>query len=306
MKDKAGETAPTGDTTLIIPSHSSKPFRLDIEFAAQTHIGKVRAKNEDHFLVARACKSLDVLTTSLPEGPPPQFREREGYILLVADGMGGRGGGELASAFVVREAIRHIMETAKWFFRLEDPDEEVRLRLLRESLDRADRVLREQAEEDPTLAGMGTTLTALSLIGDDAFIVHVGDSRVYLLRNGTLDQLTTDHTLVQEMVNKGILSQENAKKHHLRHVITNVIGGPPGVKGEIVSIHLLDGDRLLLCTDGLTEVVPDGEITKILARHPSPHQACSSLVEAALSHGGPDNVTVIVATCAIGGGQKLN
>ena len=200
------------------------------------------------------------------------------------------------------EAIRHILETAKWFFRHDDPDQEVRIRLLRESLERVDRKLRDEAEVDPALAGMGTTLTALSIMEDDAFLVHVGDSRVYLLRDGSLDQLTTDHTLVQEMIQKGILTPESARHHHLRHVITNVVGGPPGVKGEIANIRLLNGDRLLLCTDGLTEVVRDAEITEILLRHPNPHDACTALVEVALSHGGPDNVTVIVADCAIGNG----
>jgi protein phosphatase len=274
-----------------------------VDFAAATHIGKVRPKNEDQFLVARARKSLDILATSLPEGERGQLLQREGYILLVADGMGGHGGGDLASAFIVNEAIRHMVETAKWFFRLDDPDENVRLRLLRETLDRADRRLRAEAAENRTLAGMGTTLTALSIIGTDAFLVHVGDSRAYLLRRGAMVQLTTDHTLVQGMIDKGILTHEGARKHHLRHVITNVIGGPPGVEGEMLDFHLMDGDRLLLCTDGLSEPVRDEQIAEILARYSKPQEACNALVEAALSYGGRDNITVVVAACAIEAGQ---
>src|SRR5262249_28297947 len=155
------------------------PVWLDVQFAAQTHIGKVRSKNEDHFLVARGCKSLDILATSLHQEQRAKLFEHDAYFLLIADGMGGRGGGELASAFVLNEAIRHILETAKWFFRHDDPDQEVRIRLLRESLERADQKLRDEAEVDPMLTGMGTTLTALSIMEDDAFLVHVGDSRVY-------------------------------------------------------------------------------------------------------------------------------
>jgi protein phosphatase len=270
-----------------------------MQFGAQTHVGKVRLNNEDQYLIARACKSLDILSTSLAEEPAAQLLKREGYFMLVADGLGGHAGGEHASAVVVNEAVRHIMETAKWFFRLDDPDEDVRLRLLREALDRADRKLREEAEADPTLAGMGTTLTALSIIGADAFLVHVGDSRAYLLRGGRLEQLTTDHTLVQQLVQGGLLTPEAARTHRLRHVITNVVGGSPGVEGEMVNLRLMDGDQLLLCTDGLTEPVSDDRIADILLHYPNPQEACRALVEAALNNGGRDNVTVVVAACAI-------
>jgi PPM family protein phosphatase len=305
MKDSARDTMSSGDTTIIIPAPMpAKPLHVNFDFGAQSHIGKVRAKNEDHYLVARAAKALDILATSLPEEKRTPLVQAEGYMILVADGMGGRGGGELASAFVVNEALRHVTETAKWFFRLDDPDREVRIRLLHETLERADRKLREEAEEDPTLKGMGTTLTAVSLVGPDGFLVHVGDSRAYLLRDGTLQQLTTDHTLVREMVEKGILTPEGARRHHLRHVITNVIGGPPGVDGEMADFRLKDGDRLLLCTDGLTEPVADDQIREILLQNPNAQVASDALVEAALNNGGPDNVTVVVATCAMEGGEQ--
>jgi len=275
-----------------------------LQFGAQTHVGKVRSNNEDQYLVARAHKALDIIATSLQEEQPEQVLQREGYFLLVADGLGGHGGGERASALVVNECVRYIMETAKWFFRLDDPDEEVRLRLLREALDRVDRVIREEAAINPTLAGMGSTLTALSIIDADAFLVHVGDSRAYLLRDGKLEQLTTDHTLVQRMVEMGLLRPEAAKTHRLRHVVTNVIGASPGVEGEMLNFRLLDGDQLLLCTDGLTEAVPDDQIAEILLRRPDPQEACRTLVEAALDNGGPDNVTVVVAALAIEQGTE--
>jgi len=300
MSDEIDETAPLNDTTIIIPPQApAKPVRVSFEFGAQTNIGKVRSKNEDQYLIARASKGLDILATSLSEDERRPLIQSEGYIFLVADGMGGRAGGELASAFVVNEALRHVMETAKWFFRLDDPDEDTRIRLLQETLDRADRKLREEAEEDPTLKGMGTTLTAVSLIGADAFLVHVGDSRAYLLRDDALEQLTTDHTLVREMVQQGILTPEGARTHHLRHVITNVIGGPAGVSGEMAGLQLKDRDRLLLCSDGLTEPVRDEQIREILTGYPHPQEACDALVAAALANGGPDNVTVVVAVCTI-------
>src|SRR5262249_54896057 len=162
-----------------------------------------------------------------------------GYLLLVADGMGGVGGGEHASATVVRGVKRHLMETAKWFFRLDDPDENVRIRLLKESLEGLDRQLIEEARRDPALAGMGTTLTAAGIVDGAAFIVHVGDSRVYLLRDGQLEQLTRDHTVVQKLLDAGLVTPEGARSHRMRHVLTNSVGGSPGVSGEIVKLRLL-------------------------------------------------------------------
>jgi protein phosphatase len=255
-------------------------------------------------LIARLRKSVDVLTSSLPPEQCSPLVTRDGYLFLVADGMGGHAGGDRASSFVVQEAITHVVETAKWFFRLDDPDEEVRLRLLRESLEKVDRRLIEAGKNDPALAGMGTTLTALSILGDDGFIVHVGDSRAYLFRDGALEQLTRDHTLVQELVRQGLLSPEAARTHRLRHVLTNVLGGMPGVEGEIVKLRLADGDRLLLCTDGLHGSVPDDQIGEILRRLPSPEEACRDLVAAALAQRGRDNVTAVVVACSICEGRS--
>jgi protein phosphatase len=298
MANAPDDTEPLNKTTLMMPLPKPAGFvSMQIDFDAQTHVGSVRSNNEDQYLVVRVGKSLEVLATSLPDKQNVEIVQREGYVLLVADGMGGHSGGELASAFVVRDALRYLMETAKWFFRYEDPDADVRLRLLRETLEHADQTLRQEAAADPELKGMGTTLTAVSIIGNDAFLVHVGDSRVYLFRDGVLEQLTTDHTLVQKMIEQGTLTPERARKHYLRHVITNVIGGPPGVKAEMSEFRLAVGDRLLLCTDGLTEPVPNETIAEILQRDSKPQEASCALIEMALRNGGPDNVTVIVANC---------
>jgi protein phosphatase len=289
------EKSSSGVSTVVDVPVASPAGRCRLEFGALTHVGNVRRNNEDQFLVARARKSLDILATSLSAeaGPPPA--DREGYFLMVADGIGGSAGGERASAILVKEAQRHIMETVRWFFHLDDPDEEVRLRLLREALERVDRQLIEEAEANPALEGMGTTLTGASIIGDELFIVYAGDSRAYLFRDNHLEQLTHDHTLTQELVDRGLVRPEEARTHRLRHVLTNALGGRSGVRGEVVKLHLLAGDRLLLCTDGLSDMVEDAQITDILHGHPHPEEACLALVEAALARGGKDNVTVIVA-----------
>jgi protein phosphatase len=291
------------DTASLHPRVTVAPIDARIEFAARTDIGKVRPNNEDQYLVLRLRKALDVLATSLAAEQQAQLVERPGYLLLVADGMGGPAAGERASALVVNAALKHIAESAKWFFKLDDPDEEVRLRLLREALERVDLELVEEGRRDPSLAGMGTTLTALSIVGAEGFIVHVGDSRAYLWRDSRLEQLTRDHTLAQQLVNMGLLLPEEVKTFRRRHVLTNALGGQPGVHGEIVKLPLFHGDRLLLCTDGLTEPVPDEQIAVILAQQASPEAACDALIEAALNRGGPDNITVVVANCSVHGGR---
>jgi protein phosphatase len=290
----------SADTTVILPEQGpEETVNVRLDAAARTHVGNVRPNNEDQYLIARLRKSLDVLASSLRPEHWTQALEREGHLLLVADGMGGHAAGERASALVVNEAVKQLLETAKWFFRLDDPDEAVRLRLLREALDRLDRRLIEESKVNKDLAGMGTTLTAVTIVGAEVFIVHVGDSRAYLLRDGKLEQLTRDHTIAQELVDRGLIGPESARTHHLRHVLTNVIGGTPGVEGEVVKLRLADGDRLLLCTDGLNEPVRDDQIAEILRRSATSEEACRALVEAALSGGGPDNVTVVVAGCSL-------
>jgi serine/threonine protein phosphatase PrpC len=304
MDEKQDDKSLLVAATLKLPSSMpAAPANMRIEFGACSDIGKVRPNNQDRYLIARLRKAVEVLAANLPpeQSLPPV--SREGYLLLVADGMGGCAGGERASALVVREAITHVLETAKWFFRLDDPDEEVRLRLLRDGLERVDGMLIEDGRNDPALAGMGTTLTALSLLGAEAFIVHVGDSRAYLFRDGKLEQLTQDHNVAQELVRQGLIRPEEARTHRLRHVLTNVLGGKPGVEGEVVKLRLADGDRLLLCTDGLHGSVPDDQIGEILGRIPSPEEACRDLVEAALSRGGRDNVTAVVVACSMHEGR---
>jgi protein phosphatase len=281
----------------VQPIPASGPRRR-IEYSAVSDVGSIRRNNEDHYLICRLCKSLQVLDTNLAEETNDQTCERDGYLLLVADGMGGVAAGEHASAAAVRWVKRHLMDTAKWFYSLNDPDEHVRIRMLRESLEGLDRELIEAARRDPSLAGMGTTLTAAGIVDGAAFVAHVGDSRLYLLRDRQLEQLTQDHTVAQKLVDAGVLKPEEVRTHRSRHILTNSLGGSPGVRGEIVNFRLSDGDRLLLCTDGLSDMVHDEEITAILLAQALPGEACRALRDAALREGGHDNITVIVANYA--------
>jgi protein phosphatase len=287
-------TEPTGGmTTLDFPA----PRRVKIALGARSDPGKVRENNEDHYLVARLAKAMQVSHSSLPDAGATHFSDDEGYLMIVADGMGGAAAGERASAIAVETVEHFVLNTLKWFFHLEKGHEAHALfGELRRSLEQADRNVVERARSNPTLHGMGTTLTMAYSVDRDLFVVHAGDSRAYLFRDGELIQLTSDHTLVQVLVDGGAISPEDAKKHRSRNIVTNVVGGPKeGVHAEIHKLTVEEGDRLLLCSDGLNESLSNAQISEILDRHDDPERACARLVEEALEHGARDNVTVVLA-----------
>ncbi len=264
--------------------------------AGISHPGKVRQNNEDHFLIAKLAKSMKILQTNLPQTGTTRFSEEDGYLLVVADGMGGAAAGERASALAILSIEQFALNTLKWFFHLGGRGESVLLDELRQSVEAADRSVMDAATDDRHLSGMGTTLTVGYCVGADLYIVHAGDSRAYLCREGHLEQVTTDHTLVQLLVENGLITPEAAKTHARRNVVTNVVGGPQaGVQAEIHKVQLREGDIILLCSDGLTEAVADDRIAAILTRDEAPKALANRLVEAALDSGAPDNVSVIVA-----------
>jgi serine/threonine protein phosphatase PrpC len=166
---------------------------------------------------------------------------------------------------------------------------------LQSALRQADARVCMESAEHPELRGMGTTLTFGLSLNRDLHVVHAGDSRCYLFRDGTLEQLTHDHTVAAELAEQGMIDVDQVRRHPLRHMVTNAVGGhKPGVRAEIHEMHLEPDDVLLFATDGLTRMVPDAMIAATLGAHSEPRSACERLVEQALSAGGKDNVTVIV------------
>jgi protein phosphatase len=157
-------------------------------------------------------------------------------------------------------------------------------------------VLQQQARLDSRLEGMGTTMTAAYSLGNDLFVTQVGDSRAYLFRGGQLQLLTRDQTVAQMLVDRGELSQQEVARHRLRNVLTSALGGSmKDVRVEIQRLKLADGDRLLLCSDGLTDMLDADGIADVLGREPRSNEACRLLVEGALEKGGKDNITVVLA-----------
>ena len=260
-----------------------------------TDKGKVREANEDQFLIAELSKAMRVWQTSLPE-PALQVGEERAHLFLVADGMGGHRAGQRASARVVVAIEQFTLNRFKWFLGTDRAEAQKVLAQFQSALGEADARILAEAAEHPEVSGMGTTLTMAFQLGVQMCVVHVGDSRAYLLRDGSLHQITRDHTVTADLVRSGALRQDEVSAHPLRHVITNVVGGNElGVDVEAHAVELRAGDRLLLCSDGLTEVVSNAAIVATLAAEPEPERAAKMLLAQANDAGAPDNVTLVIA-----------
>ena len=269
---------------------------VEIDVAALSHAGHVRSNNEDHFLVTRLGRTLETMITSLPEGDAPKRAEEVNYLMMVADGMGGHSAGEVASRMALSAIVSIALDIPDWILKLDEEREHEIERRTRARVREVAAMLVKEGAHDPALSGMGTTLTAARSLGRDLQITHVGDSRAYLFRAGVLHRLTRDHTYAQLLVDIGRLPSTDAADPRHRHILTNALGGSDAnVKIDVDLMTLEDGDRILLCSDGLTEMVNDSAITGILVEARGAHQACEALLQRALDNGGRDNITVIVA-----------
>jgi protein phosphatase len=281
------------------PDDTVRPFSssVQIDVGGLSHPGKVRARNEDHFIVTRIGRYLETVLTSLPSGEVPERAEEAGYAMIVADGMGGHAGGELASRMAISGLVKLVLAMPDWIFRL---DETVAIDATQRSKRRfrdLNTLLIEHGRQDRAFRGMGTTLTAARTMGRHLQIVHVGDSRAYLLHDARLLRLTRDHTYVQLLVDSGQLSKEEAANFGARHLLVNALGGvSEDVEVDVDQLTLTSGDRLLLCSDGLTDLVDDDTIRQVLIDCRQSAEACRRLVDLALAAGGKDNVTVVVAS----------
>ena len=238
--------------------------RLYFQCAARSAVGLVRNGNEDSALVGS-------------------------QLIAVADGMGGHAGGEFASSV----AINTLSEIAPTFIN-PDVDSESASDLFLNSLHTIDAQIRAVTQDEPQLAGMGTTLTALFINAAEISLLHVGDSRAYRLRGNDLEQLSADHTVLQELLNKGIISESDAQVHPQRSMLTQALMGEGNLEP---SLHIFEGkikDRFLICSDGLTGVLSDKEI-KSLIKGKDAAAAVDALIDATYINGAPDNVTVVLA-----------
>lgn len=238
--------------------------RLQIEYGSQTDLGRTRSSNEDSYSASPDKK-----------------------LFLVADGMGGHAAGEVASHLAATTMEKLVAG--------DDGPEEDLEDILRSAAEGANARVYESQAENPELAGMGSTLTALSFRGRRYYIAHVGDSRAYLLREGVLDQLTRDHSLVWHLYESGVLRKEELSSHPQKNLITRSIGPHSHIEVDVERGEAREGDVYLLCSDGLSDVVSDETIRSILAdNRRSPQEMCDRLVKLANEAGGPDNITAVI------------
>jgi protein phosphatase len=275
---------------------------MAIDVAASSHPGHVRTNNEDHYLAVRFGRSLENLYTNInPEMLRPDY-SLTGYGLLVADGLGGMAGGEIASRMALTKIINLVIDTPDWILGFQDSAKvKIIMERMSERFLKVDETLKKQADRDASLSGMGTTLTTVATLNYDMVIGHIGDSRAYLFRNNRLMQLTKDHTVAQELIDAGIDRTDPATRS-MRHVLTAALGSLGSrIQPEVQRIRLQDRDQILLCTDGLTEMVDDQTIASLLKNASSAAKAVEDLTTVALAAGGADNVTVVLAQFGPGG-----
>jgi serine/threonine protein phosphatase PrpC len=275
---------------------SDRGSLMAIDVAATSHAGHVRTNNEDHYLVVRFGRSLESIQTNVkPEILRPNYN-LTGYALLVADGLGGMAGGEVASRTALAKIVNLVIDTPDWILGFEDNAKvDTIMSRMTERFLKVDETLKDQADHDASLSGMGTTLTTAATLNDDMVIGHIGDSRAYLFRNNALTQLTRDHTVAQELIDAGIDRADPATQS-MRHVLTAALGSLGSrIQPEVQRIHLQEHDQILLCTDGLTEMVDDKTIASLLRNTSAAAKACEDLTTIALAAGGSDNITVVLA-----------
>ena len=257
-----------------------------IDYAAITHLGRVRKNNEDAYLVS-ALDGEEPHVNSLSRTPKVC---QVGLLAAVADGMGGAAAGEIAS----REGLASIAVYlfGHWGrFPATEATEEGLFRALVGAAEEASAAVLRYSDADRTARGMGSTLTATVIWNGHLYLCQVGDSRAYLFRRPHMLQLTKDQTLVNEMITSGFLTQDQARTHPQRSMITQALGCPQPIKAAIGKVALRRGDRLLICSDGLHGEISDAEIQGILERGYSPRRSLELMLERALAHGGRDNVT---------------
>jgi protein phosphatase len=266
-----------------------------VEFGAATHPGLARPNNEDCYLVGRVERALETLATNLPPGEVPGRFAEVTYGMLVADGLGGGAAGEVASRLAITTFVNLVLHTPDWVMRSGEDEAERILGRIAERYRRIGAALTERVQQDPTLAGMATTMTLAASHGTDLFVGHVGDSRAYLLRGAHLIRLTRDHTYPQGLADRGLIRPDEVETHQLRHILTRALGARGGeVHVDVSRGRLRDGDQLLLCSDGLTGMVSEDDI-RVRMGAGTAAEACQALVAAALENGGLDNVTVTLA-----------
>jgi serine/threonine protein phosphatase PrpC len=271
-----------------------RPREDEIDAHGVTHPGKVRRDNQDHYLLCSLRRQIVVRGSSIPQADTVLGTESErlAAMAMVADGVGGAAKGETASRVALTGIARYVSRSLRCYYRSEEGEDFSET--LQQGARECHEELRRLAEEESEHRGMATTLTLFLSVWPRAYLLQVGDSRCYLLRNAELTQITRDQTMAQEMVDLGIMKPEQVAGTRLEHTLTSSIGGSH-TQPTVTRFGMNWGHVLLLCSDGLTRHVSDDRIREVLRSMTSAKEACEMLLKEALDGGGTDNITVVVA-----------
>jgi serine/threonine protein phosphatase PrpC len=284
---------PPTKTTGARAAPTRRPREEEIEAYGVTHPGKVRRDNQDHYLLCSLRRQVVVRDSSIPDAARLlENSERLASLAMVADGVGGAARGETASRVALTAVTRYVARSMRCFYRSGEEDQEFYVALQEAARECHEDLLR-RGQEDPEFQGMATTLTLYLGIWPRAYLLQVGDSRCYLLRDGELVQITRDQTLAQEMVDRGIMKADQVAGTRLEHTLISSIGGSQ-TQPVVSRFDMNWGHVLLLCSDGLTQHVSDDRIGDVLRSMSSAKQACETLLREALEGGGTDNITIVV------------
>jgi serine/threonine protein phosphatase PrpC len=270
-----------------------KPRDDEIDVYGLSDRGKVRKKNEDHFLLASVHRRVNIIHTNLAESDRlPLADQRLAFIAMVADGVGGATGGERASAIALETATRYVVSTLDCYDRAAAVEGSMIPALQGAALKSHEAVLEQAANEGDGIR-MATTLTLWISVWPWYYLLQVGDSRYYLYRDGQLSQITTDQTIAQDLLDQGVFTREIAERSQFKNVLSSAIGGEASL--PVITRLRADWNNVhLLCTDGLTKHVSDEQIADRLSTMTSSKQVCEQLMQDALDGGGTDNITIIV------------
>lgn len=297
-KDKAAKATRRRTLSPVLDAEKFQTLSsaVRVEFGAMSQRGSLRPHNDDHYLAIRLARSQAIIATSLASSDLPENFQEQAFAFLVADGLGDRGVGSLASRIALSTFAHLALHFGQWNVRIDGFTAEQVMDRAKRFYERINDAVLKRGQENPDLRGMATTLTAAYSAGDDVFIAHVGHSRAYCFRDGELLPMTADHTIAGRNVNGPQPQPVPRSSQDLRHILTDTLGGKAALP-EILIEHfrLQDGDRLLLCTNGLTDVLDDDQIAETLSSRRRPQDECRTLVDLTASRGGEDDVTVVLA-----------
>jgi PPM family protein phosphatase len=280
--------------TSVVSSIERKPRDDEIDVYGVTHPGKVRTENQDHFLICSLRKQIQIRLTSLPE--PERLMadpDRLAFVAMVADGVGGGTKGAEASRIALEAVTDYVTNSMRSYYSSDAEDEERLIEAIQEGALQCHAELVRRGQNDPDFRGMATTLTLYLGVWPKAYLLQVGDSRCYLLRNGELTQITRDQTMAQELIDLGVINRDAAVNARLANSLSSSLGGRQ-TEPVVTRFDMNWNTVVLLCSDGLTRHVADHRIRDRLRSMTSARQVCEDLLQDALAEGGTDNITVVV------------